>query len=133
MLGFANHHIIYSLSGAYSKISPGWQLSSRQIASNVEKRTAFALPVFRIDRLAGVMLMRSANSPSVILRLAITFARFTTTPILIRFYCRYVSVWLHGFANGTISPIQIYKYLLKKCALLAELSFCDVVFRFFNV
>ena len=35
-------------------MSPGWQFSSRQIASKVVKRTARALPVFSIERLACV-------------------------------------------------------------------------------
>jgi len=38
-------HIFYS-SFLYSKISPGWQFSASQIASNVEKRMALTLPVF---------------------------------------------------------------------------------------
>ena len=81
MLGFANHHIIYSLSGAYSKISPGWQLSSRQIASNVEKRTAFALPVLRMDRFTIVISTRSESSDSDILRLASITSKFTIIAI----------------------------------------------------
>ena len=45
-----------------SNISPGWQFSSRQMASRVEKRTALAFPVFRMERLAGVRSIRSASS-----------------------------------------------------------------------
>ncbi len=58
-------------SGRYSITSPGWQSSSLQIASSVENRTAFAFPFLSIERLAGVMSMRRASSPSGILRLAI--------------------------------------------------------------
>ena len=57
-------------------ISPGWQSSSRQIASSVEKRMALAFPFLRIERLAGVMSTRSASSPSDILRLAIITSMF---------------------------------------------------------
>src|ERR1700682_2075585 len=55
-------------SGRNSRRSPGWQASTLQIASSVEKRIARALPVFRIDRLASVMSMRSASSVSVMRR-----------------------------------------------------------------
>ena len=64
----------YSL---YSSMSPGWQASSRQMASRVEKRMALALPVFRMERFACVRPTRSDNSPSEILRLAISTSRFT--------------------------------------------------------
>src|SRR5262245_746422 len=46
-------------------MSPGWHESAPQIASSVEKRTARALPVLRIDRLAKVMPTRSASSVRV--------------------------------------------------------------------
>ena len=45
--------ICYS-STLYSSMSPGWQSSSLQIASRVEKRMALAFPVFKIERFAGV-------------------------------------------------------------------------------
>ena len=48
-----------------------------KIASNVEKRTAFALPVFRIERFAGVMSIFSASSPKDIFLRAIIMSRFT--------------------------------------------------------
>ena len=35
----------------YSRISPGWQSRTSQMASSVEKRTAFTFPVFKLDRL----------------------------------------------------------------------------------
>ena len=61
----------------YSRMSPGWQSSSRQMASSVEKRMALAFPVFRMERLAGVRSMRSASVPREIFRLAIITSRFT--------------------------------------------------------
>lgn len=61
----------------YSRMSPGWQSSSRQMASSVEKRMALAFPVFRMERLAGVRSMRSASVPRGIFRLAIITSRFT--------------------------------------------------------
>ncbi len=60
-----------------SNISPGWQFSSRQMASRVEKRTALAFPVFKMERLAGVRSIRSASSLSEIFRFAIMTSRFT--------------------------------------------------------
>src|ERR1700722_15096769 len=50
--------------GSNTTRSPGWHSSSRHRASRVEKRTARALPVFRIDRLAMVTPTRSASSVS---------------------------------------------------------------------
>src|SRR5262249_60171037 len=64
--------------------SPGWQPSSRQIASRVEKRIAFALPVLRIDRLARVMPTRSASSVNVMRRAWSSASRFTTIAMLDR-------------------------------------------------
>ena len=52
-------------------MSLGWQFSSRQMASSVEKRIALALPFLRMERLAGVISTRSASSPSDIFRFAI--------------------------------------------------------------
>ena len=69
--------LYYSPSSLYSKISPGWQFSSLQIASRVEKRMAFAFPVFNMERLAGVRSIFSAKSPSEIFRLAIITSKFT--------------------------------------------------------
>jgi len=39
----------------YSKISLGWQSNASQIASNVENLMAFALLVFKMDKLATVI------------------------------------------------------------------------------
>src|SRR5690242_5776267 len=49
-------------SGVHSSSSPGWQPSSRQRASSVEKRMARALLVLSTERFAMVMPMRSARS-----------------------------------------------------------------------
>src|SRR3954451_5418925 len=57
--------------------SPGWQSSSRHRAESVEKRTARALPVFRIDRLAMVTPTRSASSVSDMRRSSRTRSRLT--------------------------------------------------------
>jgi L-iditol 2-dehydrogenase len=59
-------------SGPYSRMSPGWHASSRQMASSVENLTALALPVLRIERLASVIPTRSARSVSEILRSTMT-------------------------------------------------------------
>src|SRR6516164_6415074 len=58
---------IASFSGVClnSKRSPGWHCSASQMASSVEKRTARAFPVFRIDRLASVIPILSDSSVSV--------------------------------------------------------------------
>ena len=74
---FVNMAVYHSSSSLNSKISPGWHSSSLQIASNVEKRMAFAFPVFNMERLAGVRSIFSARSPSEIFRFAIITSRFT--------------------------------------------------------
>lgn len=62
-------------------MSAGWQSSALHIASRVEKRIAFALPVFNIERFAGVMPIRSASSNDDILRLASITSTFTIIAI----------------------------------------------------
>ena len=47
------------------------------MASRVLKRTAFAFPVFRIDRLAGVRPMRLQSSKELIFRFASITSKFT--------------------------------------------------------
>ena len=69
-------YMFYS-SGRYSRISPGWQSSSLQMASRVVKRMALDLPVLRMERLAVVMPILSASSLDFIFRLAKAI-RFTT-------------------------------------------------------
>ena len=59
-------------------MSPGWHPNTRQMASSDVKRTALALPVFSIDKLACVSPTRSASSPNDILRFAISTSKFTT-------------------------------------------------------
>ena len=70
-----------SSSCTNSNRSPGWHCSSRQMASMVLMRTALALPVFRMDRLAGVMPTRFASSREVIFRFASIISRFTIIAI----------------------------------------------------
>ena len=67
-------------------MSPGWQLRALQMASSVEKRMALALPVFRMERLAGVRSMVAASSLSDILRRAIITSRFTIIGITLSFF-----------------------------------------------
>ena len=65
-------------SGLYSKMSPGVQFSSRQMASKVCRRMALALPVLRMERLAWVRPILSAKSLERTLRLAIITSKFIT-------------------------------------------------------
>ena len=60
-----------------SKISPGWQFNALQIASSVLKRTAFALPVFNMERLDKVKSTFSESSFKDIFLLAIITSKFT--------------------------------------------------------
>ena len=54
-------------------MSPGWHSSALQIESSVENRMALALPVFSIERFAGVIPTLSASSPEdIFLRASIT-------------------------------------------------------------
>ena len=57
-------------SGTYSKISPGWQFSSRQIASSVENLIALTLPVLRFDMLTRLIPTAFARYVTVIPRSA---------------------------------------------------------------
>ena len=77
--------LLFYSSFLNSRISPGWQSNSLQMASRVEKRTALAFPVFRMERLAGVRSIRSASSPSEIFRFAIITSRFTIMGISLVF------------------------------------------------
>ena len=70
-------HIIHIFHLLNSRISPGWQSSTSQIASRVEKRIAFALPVYKMERFAGVIPIFAANSPEDIFRLASITSRLT--------------------------------------------------------
>ena len=51
---------LYS-SGVYSRRSPGWQSSFRQMHSRVVKRITQAFLVFKIDRLGRMILIASAR------------------------------------------------------------------------
>ena len=54
-------------------MSPGWQSRTVHRASRVEKRMAFALPVLRMEILAGVIPTFWASSPEdIFLRASIT-------------------------------------------------------------
>src|SRR5262249_10921816 len=71
-------------SASNRKMSPGWHPSASQIASSVENRIARALPVFRIDRLASAIPIRSASSVSVIRRSWSTSSSLTAIATLHR-------------------------------------------------
>jgi len=58
-------------------MSPGWQSNALQIASKVLKRIAFALPVFKIERLDNVKSTLSESSFREIFRFAIITSKFT--------------------------------------------------------
>jgi hypothetical protein len=64
-------------------MSPGWQFRTRQMASKVENRMAFALPLFRIDKFAMVMPTRSDKVVSDIFRFASITSRFMIMAIYI--------------------------------------------------
>jgi len=69
---FLDYYLLSLFSfGTYSKMSPGWQSNSWHIASKVEKRTALAFSVFRMDKLAWVIPTLPASSPRDIFRRAI--------------------------------------------------------------
>lgn len=59
-------------------MSPGWQFKALHISSRVEKRIAFALLFFIIERLASVIPTFSDNSPRDIFRFANITSRLTT-------------------------------------------------------
>lgn len=58
-------------------MSAGWQLSALQMASSVENLIAFALPVLRMDRFAGVIPIMEASSFEDIFLLASITSIFT--------------------------------------------------------
>jgi len=64
-------------------MSAGWHSNALQIADKVEKRTAFALPDFKMDKFAVVMPIISASSLLRILRLASITSKFTMMAIAI--------------------------------------------------
>jgi hypothetical protein len=61
----------------YSNKSPGWQSRALQMDSRVLNRMAFALPVFKIERLASVKSTLEESSFNDILRFAIITSKFT--------------------------------------------------------
>ena len=62
-------------------MSPGWQPRALQMASRVEKRIAFALLFFKMDRFAMVMSTSLESSVSPIFLCAITTSRLMIIPI----------------------------------------------------
>lgn len=62
----------------YSRISPGWQSNILHNSSKTEMRMVFDFPVFRMERLDGVMPIFLASSPNDIFRRDITLFKFTT-------------------------------------------------------
>ncbi len=58
-------------------MSPGWQSKALQMESKVLKRIAFALPVFKMERLDNVNSTLSESSFREILRFAIITSKFT--------------------------------------------------------
>lgn len=58
-------------------MSPGWQSKALQIASRVLNRIAFALPVFKIERLDNVKSTFAESSFREIFRFAIITSKFT--------------------------------------------------------
>lgn len=61
---------LQALSSTQRSRSPGWHSSTRQIASSVEKRMAFARPFFSTATFAALIPTASTNSPTDIFRLA---------------------------------------------------------------
>jgi hypothetical protein len=81
-------------------MSPGWQSKALQIASKVEKRIAFALSFFNIERLAIVIPTLSESSVTLIFRLASITSMF----IIIAIYClrqlnRFLILYLRHFVE----------------------------------
>ena len=63
-------------------MSPGWQSKALQIASKVLNQIAFALPVFKIERLDNVKSTLSESSFREIFRFAIMTSKFTIIGIV---------------------------------------------------
>src|SRR5207247_5919 len=83
-----------------SKISPGWQSSALQIASNVEKRIALAFPFFNMETLAIVMPTFSVSSVTLIFLLA----SITSMLILIAIHL-YSEIVLRFDINGILQEL----------------------------
>src|SRR6185295_17064281 len=86
--------LIRHYSFEYSNKSPGWQSNALQMASSVLNRTAFALPVLSIERLANVRSTFSESSFNDIFRLAIITSRFTIIGIVytVNSYSDWISI-----------------------------------------
>ncbi len=90
-------------SSTHSSRSPGWQSSTRHIASRVLNRTALARPFLSTATFAGVSPTRSANSPTLILRLASWTSMRTTMGIRSPLPCR-SAAWWPGAAARAAPP-----------------------------
>lgn len=103
-------NVIYAPSSAlYSRMSPGWQSNALQSASRVEKRTARALPVFKIDRFAAEIPTFSANSEEVIFLLAnitstLTIIGITILLLMFSLVLRHLCLYLWGMTEGSFPP-----------------------------
>ncbi len=75
----------FSISETNSKISPGWQFKTSQIASKVLNLIALALPVFKMERFDSVISTFSDSSDNGIFRLASMTSKFTIIGMALRF------------------------------------------------
>lgn len=66
-----------STHSSYSSISSGWQFKTWHIFYNVTKRIPRALPVFKIDKFAGVISIFSASAFDEIFLSNITQSKLT--------------------------------------------------------
>lgn len=82
ILKYLRHRLRVIHHSTNSRISPGWQFNTLQIASRVLKRTAFALPVFSTERLDNVISTFSESSFNDIFLLAIITSKFTIIGIV---------------------------------------------------
>lgn len=70
-------------SATYCNKSPGWQSSALQISFKVERRIAFALLFFKMDRFARVKSISPASSVRPFLRIAIMTSKLIIIAIVI--------------------------------------------------
>ena len=79
---------LFFSSGVYSNKSPGWQLRYLQMASSVENRIAFTLPVFRLDMFTFEIPTFSARSFICIFLSASTLSKRIIIAINFSLQCR---------------------------------------------
>ena len=82
------------------------------MASSVEKRTALPLPVFNMERFAGVIPILSDSSVSDMFRRAITISSFTLIPIFNALYLPKTKLTIYKFIEN-IGKIQILDHLFE--------------------